>query len=122
MAELTIKPYLKAEDIAPEAIIRFKDGGRNDSIQREGDGDPVKTFEIQVITPKNEQKTWTMNARSQGRVAEVYGMDPAAWVNKHVPVYTVKQDVFGTLKDVMYAKKKVEWPESIADLNSAAAK
>ena len=111
---------MKAEDIGEGAVVEFMDGGTNEQVEDKKTGNMRKTFEIKVKLPTGREMTWTMNPRSQGRVAEVFGHQPDQWVGRKVPVYSVKQDVFGDLKDVLYATKQADWPNGIYILNGMA--
>lgn len=113
MSELTIKPYLKAEDIGKSAVVEFLDGGENSEIDRGEGKEPKKTFEISLKLPSGDVKTWTMNKTSQGRIAEVLGFDPAKWKGKKAPIYTIDQQVGPETKKVIYAYKAAEWPEQL---------
>jgi len=117
MAELTIKPYLQAVAIGQGINVVLLDGGVNEIIEDPKTHEKKTTFEIRVQLPNKEIRTWTMNKRSQGRVAEAFGFSPAKWVGKVIPVYTVQQEMFGDTKLVIYAKKLSEWPPEIKKVN-----
>jgi len=116
MVELTIKPFLNAQDIGEGQIVTLLEGAVNDELVRKGTGEKVKIIQFPIKLENGEERFWTLNSRSQGRIAEAYGWDPGAWHGKKVPIKTVVQDVYGEQKDVIYALPLKEWPEDLKDI------
>lgn len=104
MPELDLDTWLKANDVSPEATIRFSNAGSKGKIAGEGDKPGVETFEIGVLLSNGDKRLWTMNMTSQRAVAQTYGTNTDDWVNKLVKVYVTNQNVRGTMKDVIYAR------------------
>ncbi|MCK5138345.1 MAG: hypothetical protein KAQ85_00750 [Thermodesulfovibrionia bacterium] len=104
MPELELNLWLKAEDVEPEAVIRFINAGQASKIPgKEGEPD-TPTFEIDVVIPSGDKRRWTMNMTSQRAVAQTYGVNTDLWVDKDVAVYVSKQMVRGKEKKVIYAR------------------
>lgn len=112
MPELDLSEWLKGEDVAPEAQLRFADEGKNTEIPQSGDLPPKKAFEITVILPDGSKKVWTMNMTSQRAVAGAYGKDTKQWINKIVTVFTQAENVRGTVRSVIYARVPAAAPSA----------
>ena len=104
MVELDLQQFLGPDDIGKENNVKILDEGKAGLI-RGGEGKPdVETFEIGVILPMGDKKIWTMNKTSQRTLASVWGKDTKQWINKTATLYTVDQNVRGTMKKVIYAR------------------
>lgn len=57
-----------------------------------------------VVYIENEigQLRWIPNAKSTKRLLFAFGKDRENWKGKAVDLWTVKKDVFGNMKDVIY--------------------
>jgi len=108
MVILDLKLWLKAEDVEPEAELIFLDDGEDTVIPQEGEKPDIEVFEIGVSLPNKEIRRWTMNETSKKAVAQTYGIDTGKWVGKKVTVYTARQNVMGTEKNVIYARIPVK--------------
>jgi len=108
MTKLKIDLWLDAVDIGKECELIFVDDGEQKVIPQEGDKKDIEVFEIGVSLPNKEIRRWTMNPTSQRAVARAYGMEPKEWVGKKVTVFTSKENVRGTMRDVIYARIPVK--------------
>ena len=104
MPDLELDEFLQGADIGEEMLVTFLDAGRNSSIPQEGAKPDIPTFEITVQLPSGEKKLWTMNKTSQRTLATVWGKKTETWVNKVAKLFTVDQNVRGTMKKVIYAR------------------
>lgn len=87
-------------DVKTGDVLRFKDPG----VIRPAEETPFgrEVFQINVELPTGEEKTLTMNRTSQRNIAKEYGDETERWVGKEAVVTVVKQNVRGTMKDVVY--------------------
>ena len=104
MVKLDLKTWLRPEDIKSDDVLIFLDEGAMVEIPGKDGELPRKAFEIGVRLPNKDMKTWTMNQKSQIAISSIYGMDTKNWVSHPVKVYKVLQNVFGTEKEVIYAR------------------
>lgn len=108
MVELNFKNWLKPEHIERDDVLTFMTEGEFVEIQGKDGEDPRKVFEIDVRLPNSDIKTWTINQSSQINVSKMYGMDTKAWIGKAIKVYKALQIVFGTEREVIYARAPPE--------------
>ena len=103
MPELDIKPFLDATCVKDNQIFTFKDEGEYKDITIQGkQGEEIKkVFSITIETNKVEY-SWTMNNNSQLNFIKKFGKNTSTWVGKQGKFTLVKQNVFGTIKDVIY--------------------
>jgi len=103
MPELDIKPFLDATCVKDNQIFTFKDEGEYKDITVQGkQGEEIKkVFSITIETNKVEY-SWTMNNNSQLNFIKKFGKNTSSWVGKQGKFTLVKQNVFGTIKDVIY--------------------
>jgi len=113
MPEIDLTLWLKPEDIGKEAQLIFRDAGEYKEIQKPNTQESKKVFEITVSLVSGEERLWTMNEKSQRAVAQVYGTNTDRWITKPVQVFVVDQDVFGTMKKVIYARVPVPTIEEV---------
>jgi len=87
-------------DVKTGDVLTFKDAGTIRSAEETPFGREV--FQIKVELPDGNVKTLTMNRTSQRNIAKQYGDETENWVGKQAVVTLVKQNVRGTMKDVIY--------------------
>jgi len=104
MPELDLQTFLRPEDVGNEIEAKIIDAGKHGAIQKGEGEEQITTFEIGVMLPSGERKIWTVNKTSQRTIASVFGKKTEAWVNKVVTLFTVDQNVRGTIKKVIYAR------------------
>lgn len=122
MPELDIKQWLKPEDVTEKGVlVTFVDEGEYRELEQK-DGEVKTVFDITVALPNQETKTWTMNMKSQIAVATTYGKDTAKWVDKTAELFLVKQNVFGVIKDVIYASIPQKVGSAIDDVKAGLKK
>src|SRR3990167_10892801 len=100
----SLKTFLRPEDVGNEIEAKIIDAGKHGAIQKGEGEEQITTFEIGVMLPSGERKIWTVNKTSQRTIASVFGKKTEAWVNKVVTLFTVDQNVRGTIKKVIYAR------------------
>lgn len=100
MVELPTVTYLKAEHIAAGAIGEIVDEGRIRTAAETGFKTDV--FEISVKIG-DVTFSWTMNKKSQRSLIAKFGQDTKKWIGKKIKFRTEQRDVFGKVKDVIYA-------------------
>lgn len=77
-------------------------------------------FQIRVGLPDQRAKTWTMNKTTRNRLANAWGDESTAWVDKRVRVQILQQNVRGEVKKVIYGHP-VEAPPSQPKLETPAS-
>ena len=61
-------------------------------------------LEATIELSDKRQKTYGMNRTSAMNLSGAWGSDTKAWVGKKIKFTKLKQNVKGTMKDVIYAK------------------
>jgi len=100
MVELPTVTYLRAEHLTPGAIGEVIDEGRIRPVSETGFKNDV--FEIGVKIGE-VNFAWTMNKKSQRALIAKWGSDTKKWIGKKVKFRIEQRDVFGKVKDVIYA-------------------
>ena len=100
MVELPTVTYLKAEHITPGAIGEVVDEGHTRPAAETGFKQDV--FEISVKIG-DVTFAWTMNKKSQRALISKWGNNTHAWIGKKIRLRTEQRDVFGKVKDVIFA-------------------
>ena len=104
MVEIETGQWLQPLDIEDKEVeLTFLNEGEYRDIKTQS-RDLKRKLEIGVELPNGVEKDWTMNDTSVKAVATAYGKDSKAWIHKKVIVFLVKQNVGGSIKDVIYAK------------------
>ena len=104
MVILDLPEFLTPKDIGDEKIVVIIDEGAAGTI-RKGEGEvDVKTFELGVEVGQGNRKLWTMNKTSQRTLLTAWGKDTSKWIGKQATLFTVDQNVRGTMKKVIYAR------------------
>ena len=96
-----LSQYVQAGvDVKTGDVVRFVDAG----VIRKAEETPFgrDVFQITVELPNGTQKIMTVNRTSQRNLAAAYGDDTENWVGEQAVVTIVKQNVRGTMKDVIY--------------------
>jgi len=107
--ELKIETYLKAESVDEGAIGEILNEGeyREQNFGTDEKPDVKTVFDIKVKVGLVEF-AWTMNETTQRNLATKWGGETKAWIGKRVKFKKVQQNVFGEIKDVLYADPVVE--------------
>lgn len=92
--------YLSAALVAMNDIVVLRNEGTFKEPEETGLDRTV--FQISVTIPDGRSKIWTMNKTTRKNLAAAYGDDSANWVNKQVRIEVIRQNVGGTMKDVLY--------------------
>ena len=108
MPKLNLPDYLKGEDVTTETLVTFKSPHRETEISQGEGKEPKIVKEIDIQMPDGKVKVWTMNKTSMLRIAEVYGDNTDAWVNKTWTIFASEQNVAGQMKKVIYAKAAIK--------------
>jgi len=87
-------------DVKAGDLVTFADAGAIRSADETPFGREV--FQITVALPSGQKKLLTVNRTSMRNLAAKYGDDSEGWVGKKAHVSLVKQNVRGTVKDVIY--------------------
>lgn len=99
MVELDVKNYLKGEDVKEGDIVTILDEG--EKISQEFEGEERMWFEV-TIQLGSLEFPWAMNKTTQKRMIEKYGRETKLWIGKKLKLIKVKQNVQGTMRDVIY--------------------
>ncbi len=100
--------YLKATDFDNTIIVRIETPGT----LRDTDLREDKALELSVtphIPPQwktggRDPKDWTLNRTSESTLLEALGENTNNWTGKLTRVNSVKQNVMGNMKDVLYSE------------------
>lgn len=104
MPTLDLDPWLKGEEIRPEAKLVFINQGEVKKIPQGEGKEQKEVFEIKVQLPNTQIRLWTMNRTAQRAVAQSYGMNTDTWVGKSVRAFVQDENVMGTMRAVIYAR------------------
>ena len=70
-----------------------------------------KQYEVMIPNPQERksrvrsmERTWFVNATNFNYLIDTFGDQEKDWVNKEIELLSVEQEVFGTLKKVIYVK------------------
>ncbi len=100
-----LNQFLTASDVEDGDKIVFTNAGKfieKDYSQARDGSDMVTVLEIEVKLPNGKKKLTTPNNTSRKNIVEVFGPETNEWVGKAAKIEIVKQNVRGTLRDVIY--------------------
>ena len=100
-----LNEFLTASDVNDGDVITFLNAGeiKDVDFSRSRDGSDVrKVLQIDVSLPDGKEKIVTINKTSRKSLSTKYGADTEDWVEKEAKVVILKQNVGGTIKDVIY--------------------
>ncbi len=100
-----LNQYLVASDVADGDKLVFITPGKfieKDYSQARDGSDMVTVLEIEVQLPNGKKKLTTPNNTSRRNIVDVFGPETDEWMGKAVQVEIVKQNVRGSLRDVIY--------------------
>lgn len=100
-----LNEFLTASDVNDGDVITFLNAGeiKDVDFSRSRDGSDVrKVLQIDVSLPDGKEKIVTINKTSRKSLSAKYGVDTEDWVEKEAKVVILKQNVGGTIKDVIY--------------------
>ncbi len=100
--------YLSAALVAMNDVVVLRNEG--EFREPEETGLDRTVFQISVTIPDGRSKIWTMNKTTRKNLAAAYGDDSANWVNKQVRIEVIRQNVGGTMKNVLYGYPVVVEP------------
>lgn len=100
MVELPTITYLRAEHITPGTTGEIIDEGHIRPTSETSFKQDV--FEIGVKIG-DVNFAWTMNKKSQRALIGKWGSDTKKWIGKQIKFRTEQRDVFGKVKDVIFA-------------------
>ena len=63
-----------------------------------------ETAQILVQLPNGEKRIWTINSTSQRMLAGQLGSNSDNWTGKTATLYTLEQNVKGTMRQCIYVK------------------
>lgn len=89
---------IAGEDVKSGDTIKFVDAGRTEESPQFGKNQLLFTVEI----PGGEEKTISVNGASRKALKEVWGNDTENWRGKSAAVTVTRQNVAGTMRNVMY--------------------
>ena len=102
--------YLNGENVKANEIIEIAGEGTVQSIDdKQHPGQTKQVLNVPVIS-KGEKKVWTPNKKSGRALTKVWGDETKNWIGKKFAVNLIKQNVFGEVKDVIYAVPITEAP------------
>lgn len=90
--------FIKPEDVADGNEIEILEEAQwehNDQFDRD-------VLQCEVKLPNGEVKTITLNNTSIRWITDQLGDESKNWIGKKVPIYKLKQNVRGKVKDVLY--------------------
>ncbi len=100
-----LNQYLVASDVQDGDKLVFITPGKfteKDYSQARDGSDMVTVLEIEVELPNGKKKLTTPNNTSRRNIVDVFGPETDEWMGKAVQVEIVKQNVRGSLRDVIY--------------------
>jgi len=104
MPEIKELPFLKGEDIEGETVVLFLSPHEEKSSEETGLKND--TAEINIQMPNGGKKIWTMNATAQRMLVGLLGSNSDGWVGKTATIYTVEQNVLGTMRKCIFVRGK----------------
>ena len=98
--------YLKGESVGTYAQAKILNEGTLEEIQT-SDGKVKSVFNL-LVNFKGKEITWTPNKTTLKELKVSWGEETKRWIGKMVDLTSVKQNVRGTMKDVIYGKAPKE--------------
>jgi hypothetical protein len=98
--------YLHAEAVKEGDVIKIDGKARLISAEESNFSKPY--FEIPILTPDGEHKTWTPNKTTLKALAKVYGDDTDLWQGKLVKLSKARMNIRGEMKDVLFGEAFAE--------------
>ena len=95
--------YLTAQEVRTGDLLTIANPG--DIVEfddRRNPGKKIKKLSIGLILPNGKEKILTLNDTSRRTLEKEWGMNSDTWVGKTASVSVGKQNVGGTMKDVIY--------------------
>lgn len=101
------KNYLKVDDVQNGDTVTFLDEGQwiESTKFKYEDGTPRKQAVFSVMF-KTEEKDMNVNATSRNALKAAWGQDTSLWVGKVARIELVKQNIGGSLRNVIYLSDK----------------
>lgn len=97
------KNYLKVEEVKSGDIVKFINEGKwvESNKFKYDDGTPKKQL-LFLVEFKGAEKDLSINTTSKNALIRGWGEDTEKWIGKEAKIDLVKQNVGGTLKNVIY--------------------
>jgi hypothetical protein len=104
MVKLEDNPSLTAEDVVDGEQFEIIDSGRyiDVTVERDGKEEIMQLF-CMVVKLRDLEFDYIPNKTTRNNFTRKYGKDTENWVGKKGEFAKVKQNVFGTVKEVLYA-------------------
>jgi len=95
-----LNEYLSVSDVKTGDIVTFINAG--EFKEKEFRGEKKTVFEVGLDLPNGSAKKATLNRTSRNALATAYTPNTESWIGKKAKVKVVTQDVWGTMKEVIY--------------------
>lgn len=102
---LNVKPYVTAEDVPTGTKFKIvSEGNEVEKVFKNPNGteDKKVAFEIEIDV-KGIVFVYSMNDKSQANWIRKYGIETKKWIGKRGVTKIVTQNVFGTMRDIIYS-------------------
>lgn len=77
-------------------------------------------YTIKIILPNGDDKDWTLNKTTYNTLFDAFGDESRDWLKRRVAIRKTRQNVRGTMRDVLYGEPYKE-PQQAAKAEKAPA-
>lgn len=118
------KPFLRSFEVDLSKKIKFVSEIRDVHTKFDDEGEDSMQIDIELLTPISDKqyevmipsplerksrvksliRTWFVSPTNFNFLIDTFGDQEKDWVNKTIELVTIEQDVYGTLKKVIYCK------------------
>ena len=100
-----LNQFITAADVNEGDVLIFTNAGEiveRDYSEKQDGTDLQQVLQLEVELPTGKRKRISPNKTSRNAIAEKYGVNTENWVNKAVAVTLLKQNVRGSIRNVIY--------------------
>lgn len=103
MVKVQLSNYVVATDVVEkDLVVRVADAG--EYVEKSFDGEVKRRLEFSVELPDGTKKTYSPNSTTLKTLVHAWTADTEKWVGRYIRLFTLKQPVSGTIRNVIYGE------------------